>query len=193
MKAYEEGVYIDAEAEKRGLYNLKSTPEALPHFIDKKNIELFTKHGVFTETEMKSRYEILVENYCKIIHIEAKTLQSMLNHDFLPALYSYEDELSNTISIKKEAAGIESKAGKAELQAMSDAYDKIYELLGKFKEDTKSAELMADEDIYKASFYYHDVILSEMDEIRKVADEVEDSIPTHLLPYPTYEELLFNV
>ena len=181
------------EAEKRGLYNLKSTPEALPHFIDKKNIELFTKHGVFTETEMKSRYEILVENYCKIIHIEAKTLQSMLNHDFLPALYSYEDELSNTISIKKEAAGIESKAGKAELQAMSDAYDKIYELLGKFKEDTKSAELMADEDIYKASFYYHDVILSEMDEIRKVADEVEDSIPTHLLPYPTYEELLFNV
>ena len=181
------------EAEKRGLYNLKSTPEALPHFIDKKNIELFTKHGVFTETEMKSRYEILVENYCKIIHIEAKTLQSMLNHDFLPALYSYEDELSNTISIKKEAAGIESKAGKAELQVMSDAYDKIYELLGKFKEDTKSAELMADEDIYKASFYYHDVILSEMDEIRKVADEVEDSIPTHLLPYPTYEELLFNV
>ncbi len=181
------------EAEKRGLYNLKSTPEALPHFVDEKNISLFTKHGVFTETEMKSRYEILVENYCKTIHIEAKTLQSMLNHDFLPALYSYEDELSNTISIKKEAAGIESKSGKAELQAMSDAYDKIYELLTKFKEDTKSAELMAEEDVYKASFYYHDVILSEMDEIRKVADEVEDSIPTHLLPYPTYEELLFNV
>ena len=181
------------EAEKRGLYNLKSTPEALPHFVDEKNISLFTKHGVFTETEMKSRYEILVENYCKTIHIEAKTLQSMLSHDFLPALYSYEDELSNTINVKKEAAGIESKSGKAELQAMSDAYDKIYELLTKFKEDTKSAELMAEEDVYKASFYYHDVILSEMDEIRKVADEVEDSIPTHLLPYPTYEELLFNV
>ena len=179
------------EAERRGLYNLKSTPEALPHFIDDKNIELFTKHGVFTETEIRSRYEIFVENYCKIIHIEAKTLQSMLNHDVLPAIYSYEDELSNTIQFKRDAAGIESKAGKTELAFMSEAYDKIYELLGKLKDDTTSAEALTEEDVYKASFYYHDVILAEMDEIRKIADEVEDKLPAHLLPYPTYEDLLF--
>ncbi len=179
------------EAERRGLYNLKSTPEALPHFVDDKNIELFTKHGVFTETEIRSRYEIFVENYCKIIHIEAKTLQSMLNHDVLPAIYSYEDELSNTIQFKRDAAGIESKAGKTELAFMSEAYDKIYELLGKLKDDTISAEALTEEDVYKASFYYHDVILAEMDEIRKIADEVEDKLPAHLLPYPTYEDLLF--
>ncbi len=92
---------MGSEAEKRGLYNLKSTPDALPYFIHEKNIDLFTSHHIFSKEEIFSRYEILLETYSKTIHIEAKTMEDMVRRDFLPALMTYTDEVAASISAKK--------------------------------------------------------------------------------------------
>ena len=95
-----------AEAEKRGLYNLKSTPEALAAFVADKNVKLFTSHRIFSETEIQSRHEILLESYCKTLHIEAKTLASMMTQEFLPAVMRYTDELAASIMEKKSVANL---------------------------------------------------------------------------------------
>ena len=118
-----------AEAEKRGLYNYKTTPDVLPVFIEPKNVALFTKHGIFTESEIDSRYEILLENYVKTLHIEAKTLIDMLYHEFLPGTLKYSDTLAQSIILKKQAVeGICVKALEDSLKTISANYSKLYEL-----------------------------------------------------------------
>ena len=180
-----------AEAEKRGLYNLKSTPEALPVFKAEKNVKLFTSHHIFTETEIFSRYEILLENYVKTIHIEAKTLYSMVEQQFMPALLHYTDTLSKSIAEKKTVADLPCTAETALLKDMSGAYESLYTLSEKLSADTAEAEGLTDN--AKASFFYHDTILKDMDDIRAVADKAEVKLPKEFLPYPSYEEMLFYV
>lgn len=181
-----------AEAQKRGLPNLKSTPEALPTFIEEKNVELFTKHHIFTKTEIFSRYEILLENYCKTLHIEAKTLQDMIRRDFLPALMAYTDEISCSISGKKAViADLPCTAECKLLSKLSAYYEDIYSAEEKLEADTKTAEGM--EDMQAAATFYHETILADMTAIRTIADAAEEYLPDDFLPYPNYEQLLFSV
>ncbi|MBR0409825.1 MAG: glutamine synthetase III [Eubacterium sp.] len=179
------------EAERRGLENMKSTPDVLPSFIRPKNIKLFTSHGIFTESEIMSRYEILTEAYVKTIFIEVKTLISMLSHDFLPALNSYAMSLAGSLSIKQGLLGSGSYAEKEQLEKVTEDYNSIYEKLKGLEEALASAEKI-DESLKQAAFC-HDVLLKKMDEIRMTADPAEARLPKEMLPYPTYEELLFTI
>ena len=178
--------------EKRSLYNYKSTPDVLPVFVEKKNVALFTKHHIFTESEIHSRYEILLENYNKSIHIEAKTMIDMVQKQFLPSLMEYIDKTVTTASKKKAfAEGISVKAETALLEKLSGQYDAIYDGVTKLIADTDTAEAMADE-LEKAK-YYQGTILTDMAELRAVADEAETLIPDDMLPYPNYAKILFYV
>lgn len=180
------------EAARRGLPNLKSTPDALPVFIADKNVKLFTKHGIFTESEIDSRYEILLENYNKTLHIEAKTLTDMLYHQFLPGVEGYMNGLADTIIKKKQAlSGVSCKAEEKALDKVSKAYDNIYELTEKLAEDTAQAETI--EDSLKQAEYYKDTIIADMDAVRVIADATEELIPEDALPYPSYSKILFYV
>ncbi len=180
------------EAKRRGLFNLKSTPEALPCFIADKNVELFTRHHIFTKTEIFSRYEILLENYCKVLHVETKTLQDMILRDFLPALMAYTDEISRSISGKQAVdAGLACTAQKKLLTKLSGYYENIYAALETLSADTKQAEAMTD--MQAAATYYHETILSDMAKVRSAADAAEEYLPDDFLPYPNYEQLLFSV
>lgn len=181
-----------AEAEKRGLPNLKSTPEALPHLIAEKNIELFTKHHVLTKEELFSRYEILLEDYAKTIHIEAKTMEEMVQKDFLPSLFSYVNDLACTGSTKKELVpGITTKAEEKLITKLSGLADTISDELDILKDMIGTAEGM--DDYLKAGTYYHDTILAEMETIRLAVNDAEVLIPEDYLPYPTYDALLFYI
>ena len=158
-----------AEAEKRGLPNFKSTPEALPHFIDEKNIELFTKHHVLTKEELFSRYEILLEDYVKTLHIEAKTMEEMVQKDFLPSLFSYVNDLACTGSSKKELVpGITTKAEEKLITKLSGLADVISDELDTLKDMIGTAEGM--DDYLKAGTYYHDTILAEMEKIPEIVE-----------------------
>ena len=164
-----------AEAKKRGLPNLKSTPEALPHLIAEKNIELFTKHHVLTKEELFSRYEILLEDYAKTIHIEAKTMEEMVQKDFLPSLFSYVNDLACTGSTKKELVpGITTKAEEKLITKLSGLADTISDELDILKDMIGTAEGM--DDYLKAGTYYHDTILAEMETIRLAVNEGADVI-----------------
>ncbi len=180
-----------AEAERRGLYNYKTTPDVLPVFIEDKNVELFTKHGIFTKSEIESRYEILLENYSKTLHIEAKTMLDMVNHQFLPAVLETVDRTITTASKKKEFANLPCKAETEIVEKLSAGYDTIYEAAEKLAEDTKTAESM--EDGLEQAKFYQSTILSDMDIIRTAADKTEELIPDGVLPYPSYGDMLFYV
>ena len=180
------------EAEKRGLPNLKSTADALPEFIEPKNLELFTKHHIFTQEEIYSRYEIMMESYSKTIHIEAKTLTEMAEKDFLPTLLSYLGDVAG-IALQKQTLlpSAASEAEKELVQKLSDSYEEISRLLNILKEDTLEAEGLTD--LLKSAQYYHKTILSDMEALRSCIDEAEAMVPDDRLPYPTYNKLLFSV
>ena len=178
------------EAEARGLYNLKSTPEVLPCMIAQKNTDLFTKHEVYSMSELKSRYEILLENYCKTLHIESLTMQDMVCKQFLPALASYIRELTDSVLVKKEI-GIDSPSEQSLAAKLSGYYEAVATGVEELRKLTGQAESMAD--YLEMAKYYHDCILSKMDEIRQTADAAEVYIPDGTLPYPTYADMLFYV
>ena len=180
------------EAEKRGLYNLKSTPDALPYFIHEKNIDLFTSHHIFSKEEIFSRYEILLETYSKTIHIEAKTMEDMVRRDFLPALMTYTDEVAASISAKKAVlATLPCTAQEKLLTTLSGYYEAIFTAEEKLEADLATAEGMSDQPAL--SLFYHETILSDMDAVRSAVDAAETYIPDSILPYPNYEKLLFSV
>ena len=181
-----------AEAEKRGLYNYKSTPDVLPVFIEDKNVKLFNKHHIFTESEIRSRYEILLENYSKTIHIEAKTMLDMVNHQFLPALMKTIDD-TLTVANKKKAfdEALTCKAEKSIIGKLSAAYDDIYDAVQILAADTAKAEAM--EDGLELAKFYQATILEDMGKVRSLADEAEELIPEGTLPYPGYADILFYV
>ena len=180
------------EAEKRGLYNLKSTPDAMPALIAEKNKKMFLKHHIYSETELQSRYEIRIENYTKTIHIEALTLKDMVLKQFAPALLKYIDELTESVLSRKQLgikAAVETETKL--IDKLSGYYEAVIKETQKLSDDIKKAESM-DENIDQARFY-HDVLIADMDEVRKYADEAEPLIPEGYLPYPTYEQMLFYV
>lgn len=180
------------EAEKRGLFNLKSTPDALPQWIADKNIELFTKYHIFTKEEIESRYEIWLESYSKILNIESNTMVEMVQKDFLPFVFAYIDKVAATAVAKKSVVSDVSTASEGKLiKELSQLADEISTGLETLKADT--AKALATEDPLANAKAYQTVVLSDMDELRKSVDAAETLIPDALLPYPTYDKLLFSV
>lgn len=180
------------EAQKRGLANLKSTPDALPHFLDPKNVALFKKHGIFTESELTARYDIMLETYNKTMHIEAKTMEEIVNKDLLPALLAYTKEVAQTsLQIEEVCPGVPLPSQKNLLARLANLYQEISDLTAQLLENTITAEQT--EDALKCAHYYHDVILNVMEKLRGKADQAESLIPDSYLPYPTYDRLLFTL
>ena len=180
------------EATKRGLFNLKSTPDALPQWIADKNIELFTKYHIFTKEEIESRYEIWLESYSKILNIESNTMVEMVQKDFLPSVFAYIDKVAATAVAKKSVVSDVSTASEGKLiKELSQLADEISTGLETLKADT--AKALATEDPLTNAKAYQTVVLSDMDELRKSVDAAETLIPDALLPYPTYDKLLFSV
>ena len=180
------------EATKRGLFNLKSTPDALPQWIADKNIELFTKYHIFTKEEIESRYEIWLESYSKILNIESNTMVEMVQKDFLPSVFAYIDKVASTAVAKKSVVSDVSTASEGKLiKELSQLADEISTGLETLKADT--AKALATEDPLANAKAYQTVVLSDMDELRKSVDAAETLIPDALLPYPTYDKLLFSV
>lgn len=180
------------EATKRGLFNLKSTPDAPPQWIADKNIELFTKYHIFTKEEIESRYEIWLESYSKILNIESNTMVEMVQKDFLPSVFAYIDKVAATAVAKKSVVSDVSTASEGKLiKELSQLADEISTGLETLRADT--AKALATEDPLANAKAYQTVVLSDMDELRKSVDAAETLIPDALLPYPTYDKLLFSV
>ena len=181
-----------AEAERRGLYNLRSTPEALPCMVAEKNIRLFTAHHIFTEGEVRSRYAILLENYCKTLHVEAKTMGLMVRGQFLPAVLTAVDGLAASINGCKAAApAAPCAAQQARLEQLSASYGRIDSAQTRLEEVLAKAEALGDSQ--EAACFYRDEVLPAMDQVRRLADSAEGYLPAGTLPYPDYSELLFSV
>ena len=182
------------EAEKRGLYNLVSTPDALPHLIDEKNEKLLTSHHIFTDAELHSRYEIKLENYVKTLHIEAGTLAEIIQKDLLPSITTYMEKIAQTAALKKSVVPDISVSAEAslltQLTELSETMTKDLETL---KKDTAMAEYEAGKDLLKSAKLYQSVVLSDMEKVRASADAAEVLIPDSILPYPTYGKLLFSI
>ena len=180
------------EAKRRGLPNLVSTPDALEHFIDPKNIELFTRHGVFTKEEITSSYEILLENYSKTIHIEGKTLEEMLKKEVLPSISAYVEQIADTAVKKKTLIPSMPLTYDTELiTTLSSLQTEISSSLSSLLQNMDAAEAM--DDALLTAKAYHENVLSEMETIRCAVNKAEALIPDQYLSYPTYDQLLFSI
>lgn len=181
-----------AEAEKRGLYNLPSTPECLPSFISDKSIALFTRHHIFTKEEILSRYEILLENYIKTICIEARTMREMLARDFLPAVNTYAGKLAGETAAKKSLLpGLCTSAEESLVSRLTGIYQK---LSGGTEELCSLLDKVSEfDDMQQSAVFCLERLLAKMEELRSIADEAECLIPESILPYPTYGQLLFSL
>lgn len=181
-----------SEAKKRGLYNLVSTPECLPYFTTDRSVELFTKHHIFTKEEIFSRYEILLENYAKTIGIEARTMIEMLTKDFLPAVSLYSGQTARNAASKKTLLpGLSTVSEETLVNKLTDAYTKISEGTEELKELTEKAASM--EQMQQAADFCQKELLTKMQQIRQIVDETEALLPDSVLPYPTYDQLLFSI
>lgn len=184
--------WIKEATEKRGLLNLRTTPDALPKILDKKNVEMLTSLKVFTEAEIRSRYEITLENYCKTVNIEALTMVDMTKKEILPAIESYIKELSKTASLKVEAVpGLTSKYESETISRLSLLSDEIYTAVCDLEKSL--IELKTASDITEESVMIRDVILNKMAALRVPCDEAETLTAEKYWPFPTYGELLFGV
>lgn len=180
------------EAEARGLYNLASTPACLPRFIADENVKLFEKHQIFTKEEIYSRYEILLENYVKTICIEAKTMDSMLMKDFLPAAGKYAAAVAGQAeSVRAFTSSVPMDSAKALVSELGTAYEDISRTLASLEEEIQAVDDIAS--MQEAADYCHDTLLATMEKLRSIADEAERKIPEEELPYPVYDKLLFSV
>ena len=181
-----------AEAEKRGLYNLKTTPDAIPMLLQEKNIALLCKHKVFTERELRARHEILLEAYVKAVHIEALTMVDMVRKDILPAVCGYGDKLAEAALHKKAAlpslkCGYELK----NLENLSECTDRIYEGLLTLEEAIESVK--GDDGNLAQAKAYETRVIPAMKALRGYVDLAETMTAYKDWPYPTYADLLFGI
>ena len=187
--------YDDAwimEAMKRGLPNLKTTPDCLPYFLEEKSVKLFTSHKVLSETEIKSRYEIVMENYCKIINIEALTMLDMAKKDIMPAVSAYSKELSETATAKKTfVPNVDCTYELETLKVISRTAANMYAKTVELEKAVLDAKDIAD--LTQHAIYYKDKVIPAMSELRIAADELETMTAKSFWPFPSYGELLFGV
>ncbi len=181
----------EKEAERRGLLNLKTTVDALPTFVDKKNVEVFTKHKVFTETEIHSRYEILLEGYCKTLHIEALTMVDMVKKLIVPSVISYQTELSGLVVNKKSLSGFNSSLEEYLLKKISDLSGCLLKNLDEL--ETAILETKNHDEPLELAQFYQGSVLSTMSKLRLVVDELETIVGKKYWALPTYGEILYSV
>ena len=186
--------YDDAwieEAKKRGLLNLRTTPDALPYFIREENIRLFESHGVFDAEEMHSRYEIMMEEYVKTLHIEAQTMIDMTAKQILPAVSRQIREWSDTLCLKRQVGEQVDTSYEAKAVAMAaDLQGAAFASMEKLKEEVASVQQM---ELEASAAYYRDVILTRMEELRLSCDALETMTSAQHWPFPTYGKLLFGI
>ncbi len=180
-----------AEAEKRGLYNLKSTVDALPTYISDENIALFEKYKILSGSEIRSRYEIIVETYSKIINIEALTMLDMAKRDILPAALKYSTYLAESVQTKAAIGGIDYETEKELAASISSLAGCLYKKIEKLDKVLIGAK--DKEDILENARYYANEVFEAMQNVRAVADELETMVSAEYWPIPTYSDLLFSV
>ena len=187
--------YDDAwieEAERRGLLNLRSTPDCVPYYLAEKNVELFTRHKIYTPVELHARYEIKLDGYCKVLHIEALTMLDMVWKDILPAVSAYSKKLADTALAKKSLSDSIDCSFETELAA------KISTLTAEAVKKTQALEYAVMdvkniEDTLELARYYKDTVFAAMNELRIVVDELETHTSAEYWPYPSYGDILFSV
>jgi len=177
------------EAARRGLPNYVSTVDALPHMLDEKNIKLFTTFGVFTEAEIRSRYEIKLENYAKVLNIEAETCLMMAEKEILPACMKFAGATAKAVNAMK-TAGVEPYAEAHVLADVAERNAKLYKALEGLRGAVKAT---CHGDALECAKYEHNVIIPAMAAVREQADELETLVGKEYWPFPTYDDLLFNV
>ena len=181
------------EAKRRGLLCLPTTVDALPRYLDQKNIELFARHKIYTEAEMEARYETIMEEYVKTLHFEAVTMCGMVRQEVVPAVSRYIQGLAKAVAAKRAAVeGLPCKAETALIGKLSGLLDQAYELVedldGKLREPQAHSK-----NILTAATYYRDVMLPAMDQLRQCVDAMEMDVAAECWPYPTYADLMFRV
>ena len=179
------------EAEARGLANLREIVECMPAYINPKNVDLFTRHGILTETEMHARYEIHLDHYCKVSAIEANTVLDMVMRNILPAVVKYADELATAIFHKREMIGAACKAETALLTRISSLTDELYEECAQLKQALQDAP-PADGGIVAAQYFRENVVACQ-NRICELVSELESNTAATHWPYPTYADILFSV
>ena len=181
-----------AEAEKRGLLNLKNTAEALPYFTAPKNIELFRRMGVFTEREAASRQEIMQENYCKVVNIECLTMLDMAKKDIYPAVAAYITDLCACVREKRAVSGTISVRSECELiEKLSAANESMYDKANEIEKLLAEAKTCSD--VAVCSVFFAEKVIPAMNELRAFADEMELVTAKKYWPFPTYGDILFSV
>ena len=184
--------WIKEATEKRGLLNLRTTPDALATVLEKKNVEMLTSLKIFSEAEIRSRYEICLENYCKTVNIEGLTMVDMARKEILPAVEAYLGDLSGTVAAKTTAVpGLACKYEKDLISKLSKLADEISDAASSL--DTTLIRLKAISDVTDAAYVIRDVVLQKMAELRVVCDEAESITADKYWPFPTYGDLLFGV
>ena len=181
------------EAQRRGLANLPATPDALPCYLEQKNLDLFADFGVLSRAEVESRYEVALEQYDKIINIEGKTMSHMTRRKIAPAVTAYAKSVAEAVVLKKSAcSSVDCTAEEKLLDRLSDGSNAIEEILGKLDTAIRDAQdLQHQERFMEAARVYHDRVLDAMEELRRVTDEMEGIVSTEAWPLPTYNKILF--
>ena len=180
-----------AEAEKRGLKNLKNSSTALPEYMLPKNIELLTKYGVYTEAEIIARNEIHMEHYCKVIAIEGETLVDMVQHGILNAVSEYTAALSETLIKKRKALPeVPCRVESALIGTLSSLNESLLDKMVSLKSALETAPSVGNAELMK---YYHDEVFLRMEDMRAVIDKLETLTATEYWPYPSYYDMLFSV
>ena len=179
------------EARERGLANLKTTVDALPCLVSEKSIRVFGKHGVYSEIELRSRYEILLEIYCKTLNIEVQTMLEMARRDLYPAVCKYVGDFAAAFNARVTAEGRTPASAKRELDKLSELEDTLYVRMENLKALSAEAASMKKE-TYRLACFYCDVVIPAMNELRAVADELEMHIPQDIWPYPSIGDMIFK-
>jgi len=183
------------EAERRGLLNLPTTVDAIPYIMGEKNVALFERHGVYSGLELHSRYEVRLEGYCKNIHIEARTMAEMARTAILPAVMDYGKKLADTATSKTSAwEGLPCRAETETLKTVSHLTDQVYDRCGKLETVVAEAErLESTASSKELAVYYKEQVMTAMDSLRAVVDELESMTPKNMWPYPSYGRMLHMV
>ena len=184
--------WIKEATEKRGLLNLRTTPDAMPAILEKKNVDMLTYHRIFSKAEIESRYEIMLDNYCKAVNIEALTMIDMARKEILPAVEAYTKELAQTLTLKLSAVpGLGAKYERSTIERLSGLADEISAAAAALESAT--IRLKSAADVTEESCMIRDDILQKMAELRVVCDEAETITAEEYWPFPTYGQLLFGV